>query len=194
MARSARKKSTPAARDNKTLVLALAAAPRLTDRKAAQARLADWLTEIGKAAPGKALKLLIAKTPKVEALLLGLADGSPYLWELATAEPERLLTLLESDPDAHLADLLAKSIKAVAATKDEAKAMALLRRMKGEAALLIALADIGGAWPVMRATRALTELADTAVGAAIRFLLREAMTRGQLKPADPKDPEVGSGY
>ena len=37
----------------------------------------------------------------------------------------------------------------------------LLRRMKAEAALLIALADIGGVWPVMRAARALTDLADT---------------------------------
>ncbi len=32
--------------------------------------------------------------------------------------------------------------------------MRLLRRMKAEAALLIALADIGGVWPVMRGDRA----------------------------------------
>ena len=90
--------------------------------------------------------------------------------------------------------LLAKAGKAVAATKDEAEAMRLLRRMKAEAALLIALADIGGVWPVMRATRALTELADTAVRAAVRFLLRDAAARGRLKPADPAKPEEGSGY
>ena len=66
--------------------------------------------------------------------------------------------------------------------------------MKAEAALLIALADIGGVWPVMRATRALTELADTAVAAAVRFLLRDAARRGRLKPADPAKPEQGSGY
>ena len=35
--------------------------------------------------------------------------------------------------------------------------MRLLRRMKAEAALLIALADIGGVWPVMRVTAALTD-------------------------------------
>ena len=40
--------------------------------------------------------------------------------------------------------------------------MRLLRRLKADAALLIALLDIGGVWPVMRVTRALTELADTA--------------------------------
>ena len=82
-----------------------------------------------------------------------MSDGSPYLWDLAAAEPGRLLTLLNADPDEHLAELLEKTAKAVAATKDEAEAMRLLRRMKAEAALLIALADIGGVWPVMRTTR-----------------------------------------
>ena len=53
--------------------------------------------------------------------------------------------------------------------------------MKAEAALLIALADIGGVWPVMRATRALTELADTAVDAAVRYLLRDAARARQAQ-------------
>jgi glutamate-ammonia-ligase adenylyltransferase len=194
MARSARKKSTPAAREEKTIVLALAAAPRPTDRKAAQGRLAEWLTEIGKSSPGKALKLLIAKTPKLEALLLGLADGSPYLWDLATAEPERLLSLLEADPDRHLADLLNKTGRAAAVAKSEATAMRGLRRMKAEAALLIALADIGGVWPVMRTTQALTKVADAAVAAAVRFLLRDAIRRGRLNPANRAEPEQGSGH
>src|SRR4051794_2612892 len=153
MARPVRKKNKPSVKDDKTLVLALADAPRLMDRKAAQARVAEWLTEIGRSAAGKTIKRLAAASPKLEALLLGLADGSPYLWDLAAAEPERLLSLLNSDPDEHLAGLLAKVEKAVAATTDEAKAMQLLRRMKAEAALLIALADIGGVWPVMRATQ-----------------------------------------
>ena len=72
--------------------------------------------------------------------------------------------------------------------------MRLLRRMKAEAALLIALADIGGVWPVMRVTRALTALADAAVGAAVRYLLGDAARRGRLTPADPAQPEQGSGY
>ena len=67
--------------------------------------------------------------------------------------------------------------------------------MKAHAALLIALADIGKVWPVMRVTAALTELADTALRAALRFLherrdaARESSTR-----ADKARPEIGSGY
>ena len=147
-----------------------------------------------RAAPARPLKQRIAGAPKVEALLLGLADGSPYLWELASAEPDRLLAVLEADPGERLAELLAKSGKAAAAAKDEAAAMRLLRRMKAEAALLIALADIGGVWPVMQAARALTEVADTAIVAAVRFLLREPVARGKLKPADRQAPEQGSGH
>ena len=194
MARPAAKKTKPDPKVEKTLASAISEAPRLTDRKAAQARVAEWLTEIGRSADGKALKRLLAAAPKVEALLVGLSDGSPYLWNLAVAEPARLLSLLNAVPNQHLAALLTKAEKAVDATKDEAEAMRLLRRTKAEAALLIALADIGGVWPVMRATHALTELADTAIRAAVRFLLRDAAARGRLKPADRSKPEEDSGH
>ena len=72
--------------------------------------------------------------------------------------------------------------------------MRQLRRMKAEAALLIALADIGGVWPVMRAARALTDLADSAVDAAARFVLAEAARAGRLAPQDKAQPQAGSGY
>ena len=73
--------------------------------------------------------------------------------------------------------------------------MRLLRRMKAEAALLIALADIGGVWPVMRATRALTELADTAVGAAVRLpAARRRARAASSSRADPAQPEQGCGH
>jgi glutamate-ammonia-ligase adenylyltransferase len=187
------RKTRPAAKADISLAARIAEAPRLNDRKAAQGRMAEWLRTIGRSAPGKALARLFAGAPRVEALVLGLADGSPFLWELASAAPERLLRLLAADPDAHLAALLSRTAKAVAAARSEAAAMRLLRRMKAEAALLIALADLGGVWPVMRTTQALTELADTAVGAAIRFLLREAAASGRLKSADPARPDADSG-
>ena len=70
----------------------------------------------------------------------------------------------------------------------------MLRRMKSEIALLIALADIGGVWPVMRAARALTDLADTAVDAATRFVLAEVTRAGRLMPKDKANPQRDSGY
>jgi glutamate-ammonia-ligase adenylyltransferase len=187
-------KRKPAAKARRTLAASIIDAPRLIAPKAAHACVAEWLREVGRKATGKPLKRMVAGSPALQRLLAGLAEGSPFLWELATSEPARLVALLAADPEQHFATLLAKTGKAVGSAKDEAKAMQLLRRMKAEAALLIALADIGGVWPVMQTTRALTELADAAVSAAVRFLLREAAATGRLKPVDPARPEEGSGF
>ena len=69
--------------------------------------------------------------------------------------------------------------------------MQVLRRMKSEAALLIALCDIGGVWPVMRVTAALTELAVASVQSALRYLLRQEAVRGQAVAAEPRATRGG---
>jgi len=182
-----------AIREGVTLAERIVIAPFLVEPETARARLADWLAEL--AAPtAEALETLLATQPILRRLFESLAESSPYLWDLASREPERLLRLLNADPDRHLADLLAREAYAAAASADHAEAMRRLRRMKAEAALLIALADIGGVWPVMRATHALTELADAAVDAAARFALSEAVRAGRLVPSDPAQPQAGSGY
>jgi glutamate-ammonia-ligase adenylyltransferase len=179
--------------DGITLAERIVTAPNLVEPTAARARVAEWLAGLPVAA-AKPLKALLAVHPTVNTLLESLAESSPYLWELASRNPDCLLRLLAADPDRHLAALLAENARAVAASEDESEAMRLLRRMKAEAALLIALADIGGVWPVMRAARALTDLADTAVDAAARFVLAEATRAGRLTPADKAKPQDGSGY
>src|SRR6476620_186746 len=171
----------------------IASAPRLSDKKGAHARVTAWLSELS-SKDAKPIEILLGERPIIRTLLEGLAESSPYLWDLASREPERLLRLLQADPDNHLRTLLAQSARAVSACNDESEAMRLLRRMKSEAALLIALADIGGIWPVMRAARALTDVADTAVNAAVRFCLAEAAQTGKLAPKDAAEPQVRSGY
>ncbi len=199
MRRPAKKKAVrkkvarkPAAKSG-TLAARIVTAPRLIEPKQARARVQEWLAGL-QAAQAKALKALLAAHPTVGTLLESLTESSPFLWELASRDPDRLQQVLAADPDKHLTDLLADSSRAVAATEDDAEAMRLLRAMKAEAALLIALADIGGAWPVMRATRALTDLADAAVNAAAGFVLAEAARTGRLAPKDKSRPQDGSGY
>jgi glutamate-ammonia-ligase adenylyltransferase len=169
-------------------------APNLSDPQQAKIRLGEWLGALANTRPGEKLAQLFIAQPKLQHLVEGIADASPFLWDLVSNEPERFATLLDADPQQHLAGLLAKTSQAVAATPDETAAMRLLRRMKAEAALLIALADVSGAWPVMRITQALTEVADTALNTAVRFLLADAARRGRLKPRDPARPEAGCGY
>lgn len=184
--------ASPQPRDA-TLAGRIVTAPQLVDQKAARARVTDWLAGLP-AGEAKPLKARLAAHPTVNTVLASLAENSPYLWGLASREPQRLLRLLDCDPDRHLADLLAEHSRAAASTADEAEAMRLLRRMKAEAALLIALADIGGVWPVMRAAHALSDLADSAVDAAARFVLADAARAGRLTPKDKTQPQLGSGY
>jgi len=188
---AARKTGAGTLASGKTLADTITTAPRLTDRKIAAKRVADWLSGLKSAGQ---IKTLVTRKPVVGTLLEGLAESSPYLWDLASREPERLLRLFGADPDQYLADLLAEKGSAVASSRDEPQAMQLLRQMKAEAALLIALADIGGVWSVMRTTRALTDLADAAVDAATRFILADAARAGRLKPKDKSKPQTGSGY
>jgi glutamate-ammonia-ligase adenylyltransferase len=176
-----------------TLASRIAAAPYLTDADSARQRVVEWLAGLPPG-EGKPVNALLAAHPLLVTLLEGLSESSPFLWELASREPVRLLRILNANPDAHFASLLAAHRQAAATTDDIAQAMRHLRRMKAEAALLIALADIGGAWPVMRAAHALTELADAAVDGAVRFALAEAARAGRLALKDKAAPQGGSGY
>lgn len=178
---------------NGTLAERIVTAPQRLDPDAAHARMAEWLADLTPA-QAKPLQALLASHPIIDTLLESLAEHSPYLWDLVSRNPEVVLKLLSAEPDRHFTELLASYKRAIAATQDEAEAMRLLRRMKAESSLLIALADIGGVWSVMQAARALTDLADTAVEAATHFVLAEAVRAGRLTPKDKKQPQIGSGY
>ncbi len=178
----------------KALARRIVRAPVLANPDGAAALVAEWMESIAATPVGPALTKLLSERPMAGRLIAGIADGSPYLWDLVETDPARLLAILQSDPDTRLRARLAETSHAVAASRDEAEAMRLLRRLKAEAALLIALADIGGVWEVMRVTHALTEMADTAVGAAVRFLLGAAAKSGKFIPRNPQRIEEGSGY
>ena len=166
--------------------------PHVSAPDRAEQRLADWLADLA-AVEAAALDDVVARFPRARTILLGIAEASPYLFDLVRADGARLVRLLESEPERHLAGLIEATCREVSAAGSEAEAMLLLRRMKSEAALLIALCDIGGVWPVMHVTAALTELAVASVQAALRFVLRQEAARGRLSPASLDAPEDDSG-
>jgi len=183
-----------AARAASTLAERIAAAPEPASANEARKQVRDWQSALGARGADAALKALTSGHPKLVKLITGIAGGSPYLWGLLREDNARLARVLQSDPGARLQALLAETAAALAETSDEAEAMRLLRRMKAEGVLLIALADLGGVWEVAQVTRALTKLADGAVRGAVRFLLAEAKRRNTLRLPDAADPETGSGY
>ena len=159
--------------------------------KAAQ-RLRDWLADLA-SGPASEMESLLARFPKAETILLGIAEASPYLFDLLRADIARALRVLACEPERHLAQLIEKTSREVWGASSETEAMQLLRRAKSEAALLIAFCDIGGVWPVMQVTAGLTDLAVASVQSALRFLLQQEATRGRISPPNPDRAEEGSG-
>ena len=178
--------------DQHSLAARFVDGPHVSVPDKAEQRLADWLTDL---APEQAAAVrdLTRRFPIAGAILSGIAESSPYLFDLVRADATRLVRLLECHPELYLPRLIEKTCLGVSAAADEADVMQWLRRMKSEAALLIALCDIGGVWPVMRVTAALTDIAVASVQSALRHLLRQEAARGRMTAANLDHPEDGSG-
>lgn len=117
--------------------------------------------------------------PALRPLIAGAAGSSPYLARLIDREGDWLAEAAARAPEAVLADILAapdagEGLKSVASA---------LRLAKRRAALLVALADLGGVWGLDAVTAALSDLADRAVQVAADAALA-AETGGPLKGMD----------
>ena len=183
--------SAPGNAERHPLAARFVAGPYVSASSNADQALRDWLAELEPEQSAAIDELLTH--PFVNDILLGIVEFSPYLSDLIRADAARLVRLLSCYPERHLTALIEKTSSEVFAAAGESDVMHLLRLMKAEAALLIALCDIGGVWPVMRVTAALTDLAVASVQAALRFLLRQEVARGRMMAANHDRPEEGSG-
>ena len=104
--------------------------------------------------------------------------ASPYLTGLVRRDPGRLRDLLDSEPEARFDDLLERTAALAQADWDAAKAG--LRKLKAEAHLLIALADLGGVWNLDQVTGSLTRFADAALASALSVAARGELEAGRL--------------
>lgn len=127
------------------------------------------------------------------ALLAALGGNAPYLTELALRDSGALLACMKTGPDAHIEALL-QGLRNLSPTMARTALSALLRQTKRRVALALAVADIGGLWPLERITRALSDLAELALSAAAAHLLRELHDAGQITLPHPEDPARDSGF
>ena len=119
--------------------------PRAPHDEAAAARLATAFAELGRA------ERALAESDEGQRLLAAIGGHSPYLTELALREPGVLLRMAERGADAALDAAIAPLGRADPAAP-RAVLATLLRQVKRQAALLIAAADISGAWTLDPAT------------------------------------------
>jgi glutamate-ammonia-ligase adenylyltransferase len=130
--------------------------------------------------------------PAARRWLDAIFGNSPFLTRLALRDPSVVLAVFEKGPDDTLAELL-NALNAQHAAGQRAMLMSQLRVAKRRAALVVALADIGGIWPLDRVTGALSALAEAALSATLRHLLVQAAGTGQIILAHPDTPETECG-
>ncbi|MDH3665650.1 MAG: bifunctional [glutamine synthetase] adenylyltransferase/[glutamine synthetase]-adenylyl-L-tyrosine phosphorylase [Paracoccaceae bacterium] len=124
-------------------------------------------------------------------LVAGVAGSSPYLARLIERHGEWLAEAIGETPEAALDRLLAD----LGSEASDQRALGTeLRLAKSRAALLVALADLGGVWDLGQVTGALTRLADAALRAAAGLLLRTEVAQGRLPGLDDGDLASGAGY
>ena len=160
--------------------------PPPADEEAATTGLERWRETARETRDGSLAAAMrgFAAEPEGRRILASIFGGSPYLTQCCLAEPGFLLRLVEQGHDATFAELIGRLNSEVANLRERAALMAALRREKRRAALLIALADLSGQWPLDRVTGALSEFAETALDRAVRALLGEAITAGEIAPED----------
>ncbi|WP_374432641.1 glutamine-synthetase adenylyltransferase [Tabrizicola sp.] len=125
--------------------------------------------------------------PEVMDLMSATAACSPYLRGLMLREAEWLREAVEA-PEA----ALEATLSGADTLTSDALPLAL-REAKRRVALLAALCDLGGAWPLEQVTGALTRLADKAVHLSLTTLVAEEIRRGKLPGATPDDAATAGG-
>ncbi len=124
--------------------------------------------------------------PVGEALLQAVAGNSPYLAQAILKDPEFFRDLAESGLQTSLTSTLGE-VEALDDEGSEADLMAALRIRRRRVAVLTAVADIAGVWPLTQITGALSNFADAAVAAAVRHLIANAVSTGRMTPEAARD-------
>lgn len=125
--------------------------------------------------------------PALRDLLLGTAGSSPYLAGLIVQEADWLMPAL-ADPEAQVQGLL-DALPGVGLKELPAE----MRRGKRRIALITALADLGGVWPLETVTQTLTDFAFACVDRSIKALVAAEIARGKLPGLSQSDEADAGG-
>ena len=154
---------------------------------AAAGRLVERFAELGRS------EAKLARDPALRAMLMAIGGNAPFLADLAIRDAAMLRAALRDGPDAVVAGIMA-GLAAIPPTLPRAQLAARLRAAKRAVALLVALADIGGLWPLDKVTQALADLAEAGLSLSVAHLLRAAHDAGELTLPDRANPAHACGF
>ncbi|WP_170382885.1 glutamine-synthetase adenylyltransferase [Ruegeria atlantica] len=135
----------------------------------------------------EALKAVSDLTAEQGELIAGTAGSSPYLKGLIESEHAWLSQALHL-PDQALADVMSQARRL---PPDQLRPG--LRQAKRRVALLTALADLAGAWPLEKVTAALTDFGALAADVAAKAEIAALIRRGKLPGVTEEDVETAAG-
>jgi glutamate-ammonia-ligase adenylyltransferase len=180
-----------------SLLSRLTRVPLVADQKRAKAQLKDFVDR-ARDDPEAATLLEHLDEGHFRDLLLGLADHSPFLWQLIVNDPARVARLALTPPEeAHRVIIdsqsgLFRELRRGAITRDDA--VRAFRQNRNAHALLVAMADIGGLWGTEQVTQALSDFADASVAGGVNLVLTEMADLGRVNLVNPDNPGEGSGF
>ncbi|MBY6114327.1 glutamine-synthetase adenylyltransferase [Mameliella alba] len=126
-------------------------------------------------------------TGQTAQLIEGTGGSSPYLRGLLLREGGWLETAVD-DPEAAISSVY-ESLEQHSPTEIGAA----LRQAKRRIALLSALCDLAGAWPLEQVTGTLSDFADLSVSLALRAAITPEVSRGKLPGATEDDIATAGG-
>ena len=168
--------------------------PRAADDRACSIGLETWIAAKSSVADllvQQAIGAAISIEP-ARRWLEAMFGNSPFLTQLAVRDPAIVIDAMAKGPDHSFAEIVGR-LNVDDANETRAQLMARLRRAKRHAALVIAMADLAGLWPLAQITGALSALAEASLKQVMRFVLRMAARNGDLALTEAADPEQGSG-
>ncbi|MCY4032763.1 MAG: bifunctional [glutamine synthetase] adenylyltransferase/[glutamine synthetase]-adenylyl-L-tyrosine phosphorylase [Hyphomicrobiales bacterium] len=143
-------------------------------------RAEDRLGEIIQAEPPLADVLESTQTRE---LVLSILGASPFLWRIASAEPQSLADFLRAadKPETErLFRVLLKEARNALDSTERNQLMVRLREIRRRVALLVALADMRNIWSLEEVTDALSRFADAVIETSLSWLLNDAFNRNEL--------------
>jgi glutamate-ammonia-ligase adenylyltransferase len=177
-----------------TLTINPSSLPRPGDPERARLGIERWRDQArqGEDADLAAFALALADDAAGSALLEAVFGNSPFLGRCLLMDMASIPHFLTHGADAVFRELV-NDVNRAAADGDSKRVMQALRVARRRAALVIALADIAGLWPLERVTGALSAFADACIDAAVFHLLRRAAEAGDLNLPQPAEPARDSG-
>ncbi|WP_169568772.1 bifunctional [glutamine synthetase] adenylyltransferase/[glutamine synthetase]-adenylyl-L-tyrosine phosphorylase [Sneathiella limimaris] len=135
----------------------------------------------------------LGKSVEGSALLAALFGNSPFLSQCLIKEANFFKLLITEGSEAAYTAIFERIDAEASADVDEVTIMSVLRSAKRQIALLTAICDIGGAWPLPQITKTLSDFASEAVNRCVGHLLFKAHEKGELSLPFPEEPTRDCG-